>query len=82
MPHTAADVDRVLKTSRRSIGRRLLELEASGLLTRSAQQPEVGFRYEAADAELASAVDELAALYPAWRAAIVSCIYEGSSRGH
>ena len=75
-PHTAADVHRELKTSRPSIERRLLELESSGLLARSGMRPERAFRYEAVDDDVAAAVDELAVLYPAWRTAIVSCIFQ------
>jgi predicted transcriptional regulator len=73
---TVDDVHRRLKTSPSSIERSLADLESAGLLTSARATAGRAFRYAPSSDDLAGAVDELAALHPTWRAALVACIYQ------
>jgi predicted transcriptional regulator len=77
---TADAVHDELKTSRRSIARRLEQLEAAGLVVRAGDGTDTRFRYGPADAASAAAVDQLAHLYRRWRVAIIDSIYRPSQR--
>lgn len=73
---SAADVGRELRIDLEQAAWGLSRLAADGLLT---GDDEVGYRFEPRVRRQAHAVDTLAALYPAYRVAIISLIFSKPS---
>lgn len=80
-PHrtwTPEQVAAELRTNDAAAATQLAKLVGSGLLKKDEASP--AFRYDPDEPELTPVIEHLARLYPTWRTAVISTIYDQSLR--